>query len=91
VNAPHWVQNSNNVSVALSVNYELRSVHRLTELHRFNRKLRRLGLSPAAPGSSPWREEVKLAAAKTLRTVVRAARKRRESEAPYPVWTPPAP
>jgi len=52
VNAPHWVQNHDNVSVALSVTYELRSVDRLTELHRINRRLRSLGLSPSPPGTS---------------------------------------
>ncbi len=85
VNAPHWVQNGNNVSVALSVTYELRSIERLTDLHRINRRLRSMGLSPSPPGMSPWRDEMKLAA-------YRAARSLRKPPAvvrPYPVWTPP--
>ena len=86
VNAPHWVQNYDNVSVALSVTYELRSVDRLTDLHRINRRLRTLGLRPSPPGTSAWCDEMKLAA-------YRAARRLRKPPAvlrPYPVWTPPA-
>jgi hypothetical protein len=85
VNAPHWVQNSNNVSVALSVTYELRSVDRLTELHRINRRLRTLGLRPTPPGRSRWRDELKLAAYRAVRSL----RKRAPAVRPYPVWTPP--
>ncbi len=85
VNAPHWVQNGNNVSVALSVTYELRSIDRLTDLHRINRRLRAMGLRPAPPGFSAWRDQMKLA-------TYRAARSLRRPPAlvrPYPVWTPP--
>jgi hypothetical protein len=85
VNAPHWVQNNDNVSVALSVTYELRSVDRLQELHRINRRLRAIGLSPTPPGRSPWRDAVKLA---TYRAA-RALRKPQPVVRPYPVWTPP--
>src|SRR5262249_22521986 len=42
--APHWVQNRDNVSVAISVNYELRSVDRLTKIYRMNQRLRKLGI-----------------------------------------------
>jgi hypothetical protein len=90
VNAPHWVQNHDNISVALSVTYELRSVDRLTELHRFNRKLRKIGFSPSPPGQSEWRDGVKLAAARGLRAAVRTMRKRPQLPRPYAVWTPPA-
>ncbi len=85
VNAPHWVQNNDNMSVALSVTYELRSVDRLQELHRINRRLRGIGLRPAPPGRSPWRDEVKLAAYRAARSL----RKPQPIVRPYPVWTPP--
>ncbi len=64
--APHWVQNGDNVSIALSINYDLRSVHRLSRLYRFNNRFRRFGGRPTAPGVSPWRDRVKLAAASRL-------------------------
>lgn len=87
VTAPHWVQNKNNVSVALSVNYELRSVGRLLELHRFNRRLRRLGINPTPPGRSPWRDGVKLELAAGW-SAIRSVVKRQQRTRPYAVWTP---
>ena len=85
VTAPHWVQNRDNISVALSVTYELRSIDRLTELHRINRRLRTLGLRPSPPGASTWRDDMKLAAYRAARSL----RKRPAVIRPYPVWTPP--
>jgi hypothetical protein len=88
VTAPHWVQNKNNVSVALSVNYELRSVAGLLELHRFNRRLRRMGVNPTPPGRSPFRDRMKLRVAAGL-GAVRSIAKRSDGTRPYAVWTPP--
>lgn len=87
--APHWVQNRDNVSVALSVNYELRSIDRLEKLHRFNRRLRRLGFNPAAPESSPWSDRAKVAAEDFI-AAARKASKGRTPAPPYEVWRPPA-
>jgi mannose-6-phosphate isomerase-like protein (cupin superfamily) len=86
--APHWTRNRDNVSVALSVNYELRSVERLEKLYRFNHRLRRLGLSPAAPQTSGWRDRIKLAAAEGI-AAMRLAGKHRGGRT-YPVWKPPS-
>jgi hypothetical protein len=60
--APHWAQNGDGVSVALSLNYDLRSVQRRARIHAMNHKLRRLGIDPAPPGLSRWRDRVKLTA-----------------------------
>ena len=38
--APHWVRNGDNVSVALSINYELRSIDRLSRIFRMNQERR---------------------------------------------------
>lgn len=85
VGAPHWVQNGDNVSVALSINYELRSVHRMSRIYRVNRRLRRrLGGSPTAPGASAWRDALKLAVARGL--IDRGA----PAAASCDVWTPSA-
>ena len=73
-----------------AVQVELRSVDRLIELHRFNRKLRTIGLTPAPPAASHWRDELKLAAAKGLRAAAHTVRKRPRVAQPYAVWTPPA-
>ncbi len=87
VAAPHWVQNGNNISVALSINYELKSVARRGKTYWLNHRLRKLGLNPAPPGQSSWRDDFKAASAsglKGLRGLLRPA-----PPAPqYRVWTP---
>jgi hypothetical protein len=88
VGAPHWAQNKNNVSVAISVNYELRSVERLTRIYRMNRRLRRLGIVPRPPGESPLADGVKLAAAKAL-SRLRSLARRDGAERRIAVWSPP--
>jgi hypothetical protein len=85
--APHWVQNRDNVSVALSVNYELRSMDRVQKVHRFNRRLRKMGVQPTAPCRSNWRDGAKLAAEDCVAAMRRIAG-RREPPSPYPIWTP---
>ncbi|MGH7729034.1 MAG: cupin-like domain-containing protein [Vulcanimicrobiaceae bacterium] len=62
LHAPHWAQNDGGVSVGLSLNFNLRSADRLAALYKVNRRLRTFGLAPAAPGVSPWRDRLKLAA-----------------------------
>ena len=61
--SPHWVQNGDDVSIAVSFNCSLRSNERLAKLYRFNALLRRHGLRPAPAGTSPWRDRVKVALA----------------------------
>lgn len=87
VTAPHWVQNGDNVSVAISINYELRSVQRLARLYQLNRKLRNAGLTPETPGASAWRDRLKLAAGESLRAV-RHPHRPAPPRLDYPVWTP---
>lgn len=75
--APHWAQNSNNVSVALSVNFDLKSLVRLGRIYQMNGKLRQLGGNPAPPGRSMLRDSVKLASAGALTAVSGLLRRRR--------------
>ncbi len=58
VNAPHWVQNGPEVSVSISVNFELPDWMR-ADLYRVNRLVRRLGLTPTPPGVSPFGDMMK--------------------------------
>jgi hypothetical protein len=44
--APHWALNGDDVSVALSFNYDLRSKQGPALRHKVNARLRRLGLHP---------------------------------------------
>jgi hypothetical protein len=86
--APHWAKNHGRVSIALRVSYVLRSVERLRTLHRFNRRLRRLGLTPAPPGVAPWRDRLKLAAANSF-NALRASHGGAAGGRQGPVWRPP--
>src|SRR5215472_4203237 len=58
VNAPHWVQNGNNISVSLSVNFQFRETFP-ANVYRANFLLRKLGMSPAPPGQSRVRDAIK--------------------------------
>jgi hypothetical protein len=58
VNAPHWVQNGDNISVSLNVNFQYRDTMR-ANLYRLNFVLRRMGLRPTPPGASRVKDKVK--------------------------------
>ncbi|MGH9734689.1 MAG: cupin-like domain-containing protein [Candidatus Acidiferrales bacterium] len=60
VNCPHWVQNDDNVSVSLSVNFQFKDRKR-ANIYRANFLLRRLGLKPTPPGKSQTLDSVKSA------------------------------
>ena len=72
VTAPHWAQNLGEVSIALSVNFDLRSSLRLAQVYRMNRRVRRLGFEPVAPEVSVLRDSLKVAAASAARGLQRA-------------------
>jgi hypothetical protein len=59
LHAPHWTRNGPDVSVALSLNFSLRSNAATAQIYRFNRLLRKSGIRPQAPGRSPWQDRVK--------------------------------
>ena len=58
VNCPHWVENDDNVSVSLSVNFQFKDSLR-ANVHRANFLLRKLGLQPTPPGRSALLDLVK--------------------------------
>jgi hypothetical protein len=92
--APHWVENGEEVSVSININFDLVSVHRrLKRIYSLNRVIRRLGIEPAPPGVSPWRDAVKERASDGVALLVQTLRgraKRPPDEAPasFPVWRP---
>lgn len=51
VNAPHWLQNGDDISVSLSLNFQFRN-SKLANIYRTNYYLRKLGLHPTPPGRS---------------------------------------
>jgi hypothetical protein len=73
VNAPHWVQNYNNVSVTLAMSFQFLET-KLGNIYRCNYFLRKLGLKPAPPGRSGIRDALKaraMGAGIGLRNLVR--------------------
>ncbi len=59
VNAPHWVQNDDNISVSVSINYHSHD-REYAHLYCANYFLRRkLGLTPTPPARSAWLDSVK--------------------------------
>jgi hypothetical protein len=52
VNAPHWVQNANNISVTLALIFQYPE-SALGNIYRYNYFLRKAGLRPRSPGRSP--------------------------------------
>ncbi len=59
VNAPHWVQNGNNISVSVSINYHSWDSD-YAHLYCANYFLRhKLGLNPTPPAQSPWLDSIK--------------------------------
>jgi len=65
VNCPHWLQNDDNVSVSLSVNFQFKDPLR-ANAYRANFLLRKLGLKPTSPGISPALDSIKSQAVKPI-------------------------
>jgi hypothetical protein len=58
VNAPHWVQNANNISVTLAMIFQFpESI--LGNIYRWNYYLRKAGVRPLPPGRSKIRDTLK--------------------------------
>lgn len=58
VNCPHWLQNDDNVSISLSVNFQFKDTIR-ANTYRANFLLRHLGLKPTPPGKSASLDSIK--------------------------------
>ena len=58
VNAPHWLENGDDISVSLSLNFQFKN-SRLADIYRANYYLRKLGIEPTPPGVSMWRDRAK--------------------------------
>jgi hypothetical protein len=61
INDPHWLQNDNNVSISLSVNFTMKDKER-ANVYRANYLLRKAGLQPAPPFKSALKDGIKNAA-----------------------------
>ena len=63
--APHWARNGEQVSIAVSCNFDLASVQQLSLIYRTNGRLRSLGIRPRSPRDSTWSNGAKLLGART--------------------------
>ncbi|MDE1917948.1 MAG: hypothetical protein KGJ57_18890 [Sphingomonadales bacterium] len=90
---PHWVQNGDTVSISVNVNFDIRSMHhRLRHVHGFNHRMRRWGLAPAEPGTTPMMDDLKARIWANAMRIKRLIRNRMNGPRPsdhYPVWSPP--
>lgn len=68
INSPHWVQNGPEFSVSMSANFHIHD-ELLGYVYRTNYWLRRVGLRPAPPGRSAWRDAIKGRGYASLRSV----------------------
>jgi hypothetical protein len=59
VNAPHWIQNGDNISVSVNINFAWPEARR-GHLYRANYQLRQFGLTPTPPFQSPLRDRLKM-------------------------------
>lgn len=64
--APHWVQNGDNISVSISINYCMKTLEKRARVYQANYFLRKLGLKPLPPGLSPLRDSLKTKVLSTL-------------------------
>lgn len=64
--APHWVQNGDDVSVSLSITWRTPTTSRRGRLWAANHRLRQRGKTPALPGASRLEDARKLAGARAL-------------------------
>jgi hypothetical protein len=56
---PHWVQNTDAVSISLSITFRTAESERSERVHVVNSKLRRMHLSPRPPGEVRWIDRTK--------------------------------
>ena len=91
--APHWVENGDDVSISININFDTVSVHKMMKrIYSLNRVLRRAGIRPAPPGASPLRDALKQKASVGVDWMIGMLRKRPTRPDPevasYPVWRP---
>jgi hypothetical protein len=90
--APHWVQNGDEVSISININFDLVSIHRRKKaIYRFNRVMRRLGLKPTAPGTSAARDALKEKLSMGVSAAldsIHGMTQGRSKAASYPQWRP---
>ena len=73
--APHYVENGPEVSVSFSITFQTQDSADRQSLHRFNRQLRKLSLTPSPVGQRPGRDRAKLSFLRMMRKFKQLVRK----------------
>lgn len=68
--APHWVQNGEQVSISLSITWRTQDTSRRSRLWAVNHRLRERGRNPQAPGTSKLQDVRKLAGERVRQRVL---------------------
>lgn len=58
INAPHWLENGDDISVSVNQNFEFRN-EKLANIYRANYYARKMGFAPVPPGRSVMRDRMK--------------------------------
>lgn len=74
--APHWVENGPRPSISLSITFRTPASQDEINVHALNARLRRLGLSPVAPGQHPFLDRSKARCATAMGRVRRSLSRR---------------
>lgn len=67
VHSPHWVQNGDDVSISFSVTFRSASLTREALIHKFNGRLRNLGINPRPYGENKFIDNTKYQLSRLLR------------------------
>jgi hypothetical protein len=86
--APHWARNGEQVSIAVSCNFDLASVQQLSLIYKTNRRLRSLGISPRSPRDATWSNGAKLWGARTVIAMLGLLRPRAATWREKAGWAP---
>ena len=71
--APHWARNGGQVSIAVSCNFDLAPLQRLSAIYKTNHRLRSIGLRPRSPRDRSWRDGAKVFGVQNCLRVARAS------------------
>jgi hypothetical protein len=88
--APHWARNGEEVSIAVSCNFDLASVQRLGLVYKTNHRLRSLGIMPGSPRDETWSNGVKLWGARTVAAMRGLLQPQAAAQRENAGWRPPA-
>ena len=79
LNAPHWVKTFDEVSISFSITFNTKFSESITDLYSVNARMRKLHMSPKAPGVHPGADRAKSALWRNLRRSKAALRNVRGS------------